>query len=346
MRVFLTGALGFIGRYVVARLLRDGHELVCLVRKTSDPAWLRERGAMVVIGDVLDKASVVAGMKGCDWAVHLANLYSFWQPDKRLYAAVNIDGTRNVMESALETGIAKIVHISTAAVYGKPAQCPFTEETPVGPVRFSEYARTKYAGDLVAWELHEKRGLPLVVIYPGVVLGAGDPKFTGLYIHDFLRGRIPATGFDDAVFTYVHVRDVAEGIARALAKPNNIGETYLLGKEQLSNRQYSALISELSGAPMPRLHLPGPAIMAIAWVLTRIADAVKRPPVWAMSPDRGWVISLDSMRTTREGFRFDGSKAERELGLSYTPIRLALEGAIAACRQGLEAPAGPPRRSD
>jgi len=343
MRVFLTGALGFIGRHVVVRLMQDGHELVCLVRKTSNPAWLREVGATVVVGDVLDKDSVLAGMRGCDWAVHLANLYSFWQPDRSLYAAVNIDGTRNVMESALEAGIAKIVHISTAAVYGRPADCPFTEDSPVGPARFSEYARTKYAGDLVAWELHRKRGLPLVVIYPGVVLGPGDPKFTGLYIRDFLRGRIPATGFDDAAFTYVHVRDVAEGIARALEKPDNIGEKYLLGKEQLSNRQYSALISELSGAPMPRMRLPGFAIMAIAGVLTWIADRVKRPPVWGMSRDRGWVISVDAMRTTREGFRFDGSKAERELGLTYTPIRLALQEAIAACRQGLEAPAAPPR---
>lgn len=344
MRIFLTGALGFIGKHVVARLLRDGHDLVCLVRPPSDPTWLRECGAALAVGDVLDKGSVLAAMRGCDWAVHLANLYSFWQPDRALYAAVNIDGTRNVMESALETGIAKIVHISTAAVYGRPAECPFTEETPVGPVRFSEYARTKYEGDLVAWELHEKRGLPLVVIYPGVVLGPGDPKYTGLYIRDFLRGRIPATGFDDAEFTYVHVRDVAEGIARALEKPDNIGEKYLLGKEHLSNRQYSALISELSGVPMPRLHLPGPVIMAIAGVLTWVADRVKRPPVWAMSRDRAWVISVDAMRTTREGFRFDGSKAERELGLTYTPVRLALQEAIAACRQGLEAPAAPPRR--
>lgn len=345
MKVFLTGALGFIGRHVVARLMQDHHELVCLVRRTSDTAWLHECGATVVVGDVLDKDSVIAAMRGCDWAVHLANLYSFWQPDRALYAAVNIQGTRNVMESALETGIAKIVHVSTAAVYGRPAARPFTEETPVGPVRFSEYARTKYEGDLVAWELHHKRGLPLVVIYPGVVLGPGDPKFTGLYIRDFLHKRIPATGFDDAMFTYVHVRDVAEGIARALAKPGNIGEKYLLGKEYLSNRQYSALISELSGVPMPRLHLPGPVIMAIAGVLTWVADRVKRPPVWAMSRDCGWVISLDSMRTTREGFWFDGSKAERELGLVYTPVRLALKEAIAACRQGVEAPAAPPRRS-
>ena len=328
MRIFFTGALGFIGSYTVRRLAGDGHELVCLVRKTSNPGWLQEMGATVVTGDVLDKESVRAAMAGCDWVVHLANLYSFWQPDPRLYAAVNIGGTRNVMECALETGVSKVIHISTAAVFGKPADRPFTEESPVGPVLFSEYARTKYAGDLIAWALHEKRGLPLVMLYPGVVLGPGDPKFTGLYIQDFIRGRIPATGFDDSAFTYVPVRDVADAIARALAKPDNLGEKYLLGGETLTNQQYSELISGISGAPVPRWHFPGPLIMLAAAVLTGVANLLKRPPVWMMDASRRWVISLDSMRTTREGFRFDGSKAERELEISYTPIRTAIEEAI------------------
>jgi dihydroflavonol-4-reductase len=328
MRIFITGALGFIGSHTVKRLAQDGHQLVCLVRKTSNADSLRDIGATAVTGDVMDKESVRVAMRGCDSAVHLANLYSFWQPDPRLYAAVNIGGTRNVMECALEEGVSKVIHISTAAVYGKPADRPFTEETPVGPARFSEYARTKYAGDLIAWELHEKRELPLVMLYPGVVLGPGDPKFTGLYIQDFIGGKVPATGFNDSAFTYVHVRDVAEAIARALEKPDNTGEKYLLGKERLTNRQYSALISEISGVPMPRWNLPGALIMLTAAVLTCAAILLKSPPVWMMRADRRWVISLDSMRTTREGFQFDGSKAERELGIVYTPIRAAIEEAI------------------
>lgn len=328
MRIFITGALGFIGTHTVKRLAQDGHQLVCLVRKTSNADSLRDIGATAVTGDVMDKDSVCAAMHGCNSAVHLANLYSFWQPDPRLYAAVNIGGTRNVMECALETGLSKVVHISTAAVYGKPADHPFTEDSVVGPARFSEYARTKYAGDLIAWELHEKRGLPLVVLYPGVVLGPGDPKFTGLYIQDFIRGRVPATGFNDSAFTYVHVRDVAEAIVRALEKPDSTGEKYLLGKEHLTNRRYSALISDISGASMPRWNFSGPLIMLAAALLTGAAHLFKRPPVWMMRADRRWVISLDSMRTTRAGFRFDGSKAERDLGIAYTPIHTAIDEAV------------------
>jgi nucleoside-diphosphate-sugar epimerase len=108
------------------------------------------------------------------------------------------------------------VHVSTAYVYGNPATLPFTEETPVGLARPSQYTRTKYTGDLIAWRLHEKRGLPLVMTYPGVVLGAGDPKLTGRYIKRFLSGNVPRIAFTEAVHTYVHVGDVAEAIALAL----------------------------------------------------------------------------------------------------------------------------------
>ena len=143
MKIFITGGTGFIGRHVVRRLTRNGHEQFCLVRKTSSVRYLDKPGINLVMGDVTDNASLVAGMRGCDWVIHLASVYSYWEPNKRIYKDININGTRKVMECALETGISKVVHVSSIVVYGKPADHPFTEESPVGPVRFSEYARSK-----------------------------------------------------------------------------------------------------------------------------------------------------------------------------------------------------------
>jgi dihydroflavonol-4-reductase len=157
------------------------------------------------MGDVTDKDSLLKGMQGCDWVINLANLYSFWEPDRKIYTKVNIEGTRNIMESALEKGISKVVHISTAGIFGKPADCPFTEDSTVGPVQFSEYFRTKYEGDLIVWELYEKKKLPVVMVYPGAVLGPGDPKATGKYIKDLMGRKLPATVFNDAIMTFVHV---------------------------------------------------------------------------------------------------------------------------------------------
>lgn len=126
-----------------------------------------------------DKSSVLKGLRGCDGLIHLASSFVFWHPDNRVFRDVNVTGARNVLEGALETGISKVVYVSTAAVYGN-AEKPTTEETPVGTERASKYVRTKYEGDLIAWDLCHKNKLPLVVIYPSAVIGANDPKAAGL----------------------------------------------------------------------------------------------------------------------------------------------------------------------
>ncbi|MGW8178318.1 MAG: NAD-dependent epimerase/dehydratase family protein [bacterium] len=322
MKTFITGGTGFIGTYVVRRLAQTEHEMVCLVRDTSDVTTLKEVGATLVKGDVTDKDSLLEGMRGCDWVVNLANIYTLWEPDKQLYKKVNVDGTRNVMECALVTGVSKVVHVSTMTTYGKPAEVPFTEESTVGSVRFSEYAETKYQGDLIVWEMYETKGLPVLVIYPPCVLGPGDDKPTGQYIQSLIQHRRPATAFDDSILTWVHVTDVAEVIVRALEKEGNIGEKYLVGKEQLSIQAFNELISEISGVPLPRMRLPDSVAIANARILTHVANLVQKPPMLGMS--------IDQCRAMKEGMQGDGSKAERELGITYTPIRVALEEAIAS----------------
>ena len=324
MRVFVTGATGFIGSHLVPRLLRDGHELLCLVRRPGTGRPLEEQGAATIQGDVTDRGSVERAMSGCDCVIHLANVYSFWEADRRTYAKVNVEGTRNVMECALAAAVPRVVHVSSAVIYGRPADLPFTEESPVGPVRFSEYARTKFEGDRIAWELHEQQGLPLVTIMPGSVLGPGDTRATGDYIRRLVRRSMPARIMEDSVLTFVHVRDVAEAIAHAAVRDDLSGVRFLVGARRLSLRELNRMVSEISGVPLPALRLPGSLAMAGAAFLTGLADRVGQPPPWGMSTDQ--------IRTMKEGFQFDGGEVERELGIAYTPIRVALEEEIASCR--------------
>ena len=322
MRTFITGGTGFIGTYVIRRLAQAGHEMVCLARETSDTSALEEVGATIVKGDVTKKGSMLEAMKGCDWLIHLANIYTFWEPDKQVYTEVNVEGTRNVMECALETGVSKVLHVSSMVTYGTPADVPFTEDSKVGPVRYSEYAETKYQGDLVVWDLYRSKALPVLMVYPGGVLGAGDNKASGQYIQELARGQRPARAFDDSIITWVHVADVAEIIVRALEKEDNIGDKYLAGKEQLSFAQLNKMVNEVSGVPLPSMHLPSSVAMAMATLFTGLAGLTKQPPMMNMTADQ--------CRTMKEGFLGEGSKAERELGISYTPIRVAVEEEIAS----------------
>jgi dihydroflavonol-4-reductase len=274
------------------------------------------------MGDVLDKNSILEGMAGCDWVINLANLYSYWEPEIQLFRDINIKGTKNVMESALETGISKVLHVSSIVVFGKPAVIPFNEQTPFGPIRFSEYARTKYEGELIARDLHRNKGLPLVIIYPGAVLGTGDTKFSGDIIRRMVNREMPTRAFDHSVITYVHVRDVCEAILRALEKEDNIGESYIICKDELSSLEVCKMVSEISGTPMPKICPPDFVVMLNAMFLTLLADVTKKPPIWGMS--------VDGMRVLKEGFRADGRKAEKELGITYTPVRAAMEEMIAS----------------
>lgn len=325
MNIFLTGGTGFIGTHTVKLLAQIGHKLHFLVRKTSNTSKLKEINATLINGDLTNKESLLEGMKDCDCVINIAALYSFWEPNKKIYSDINILGTRNVMECALQTGISKVIHVSTAGIYGKPSESPFTEESLVGPVQFSEYFRTKYEGDLIAWELYEKKGLPLVMIYPAAVLGPGDPKASGRYIQDLINKRLPATIFQNRIFTFVYVKDVAQAIVNALKKENNIGEKYLVGNYRYTWGELNNMISEISGVPLPKMHLPDSITMLNAALLTGLANVTKKPPLWGMA--------IDQMKTMKAGFNVDGSKAERELEISYTPIRFVLEEVIASIQK-------------
>jgi dihydroflavonol-4-reductase len=321
VKTFVTGGTGFLGTQVVKRLARKQHELICLARETSDTSVLEDSGATVVTGDITDKDCLAVNMQGCQWVVHLASSFVFWVPDRDVYKAVNIDGTRNVMEAALEAGVSKVVHVSTAAAYGS-APWPITEESPVGAVHFSEYARTKYEGDLVAWELYRSSGLPLVAVYPGAVIGANDPKAAGRYIKNMAQRRMPAQVLTDVVFPWVYVGDVAEAILAALEKEGNIGERYLLTGENLTFGEVNRMIGEIAAVPLPRLRLADFVTFAGAYVLTGLSKLTKKPPILDMS--------VDQIRLMKHGALVDGSKAERELGVVYTPIRDVLREAISS----------------
>lgn len=326
MNIFLTGATGFIGKYTARRLLEAGHCVRALARDPRRLAALLPLGIQPVPGSLSDQEALREGMyfagpqPACDLVVHLAGKYSMWDPRPETFWQVNAEGTRNVLQAALDCGARRVITVSTVAVWGKPGQAPFTEDTPRGARLLSEYARSKAAGEKIAWEFCQKNGLALTVLYPGIVLGAGDDRASGQYIRLLVFRRTPSTIFHNSPATYVAARDVAEAVRLAAENPASIGRRYLIGKETLRGREFAALVSQLSGVRQPPLRLPDWFIRAASYPFTALAALTGQPPLWTLSIDAG--------RTLQAGFHFDGSRAERELGLRYTPIRVALCEAI------------------
>jgi dihydroflavonol-4-reductase len=324
-KVCLTGATGFVGRHVAQLLAQRGHQVRCLVRDQSNTQFLEDLEAHfeLITGDVLEPQTLEAFCEGADWLINCAGYRDFSHPSRQFYFDLHCRGAENVMRSALAAKVKKVVHVSTSLAYGTPSEMPFDEDSPAG-AHHSDYARSKYLGDCPVWRLREEKGLPLAIVYLAAVIGAGDPRPT-MEVRRSVKGRIPALVGADTTFIYGHVRDAALAIVRAAENPNSVGQRYLVGGERATTREYFGIISDLTGVPLPRFNVPDAVILPVARLLTAIARWTgRRPPV----PE-------DIIRTTLAGsLLFDGSKAERELGICYTPLRTALAEAVAEIRGG------------
>ncbi|TLN06067.1 NAD-dependent epimerase/dehydratase family protein [bacterium] len=335
LNVFITGGTGFIGSHLarrlaaeghtLRRLAAEGHTLRCLARETSRTDELRALGAEIVTAELHDRDALARAMQGCDCFFHLANLYAMWHPRPQEFEQTNVEGTRCVMEAALQAGVGKVVYLSTVAVMGKPASRPFNEEALPGPRQFSAYGRSKAAGDRLVQQLYRERGLPVVTLYPGIVLGPGDDKPSGIYIQDLIRGRVPTPIFRRSVETYASVQDVAEAMLRAAECPDSIGKRYLIGGERLDGMEYVRQICAAAGVRVPWMRLPDFIVISAAYLFTLRSNLTGNPPPWGLSVDAAWTLF--------HGFDFDGSRAARELDFSYTPVRQALAEAVTWYRQ-------------
>ncbi|UQN08732.1 NAD-dependent epimerase/dehydratase family protein [Deinococcus sp. QL22] len=314
MRVFVTGASGFIGRRLVPKLLQRGHTVTALVRRPERAFHLQALGVKLVPGDVTRPEGLQDALRGTEWLLHLANHYSLHEHDERVYERVNVEGNRHVMQAALGAGVRKVVHVSSGVSYGASPDQPLQEGSRVGP-HPTAYWRTKHAGDQVVWQLAQQ-GLPVVVVYPGAVVGAGDPNATGQWIRRLVRRQQPVRAFESRGFTWVAVDDVAEAIVRAAETKGNEGERYLIGREYLTNGEFVALVSTLSGVPRPVLVLPDVLAQVSGVVLGTFAGLTRTSPLWD--------VSRSSMNHLAAGFRFGSDKAERDLGLVYTAVRQAV----------------------
>ena len=318
MRAFVTGGTGFIGANVVRALLAQGFKVRALVRPNSDRRNLEGLDIELVQGDVRDFPSVKRAMQDCGLVFHVAALYSFWVRPKRLIYEVNVDGTRNVLQAALELGIERVVYTSSVAALGlREDGQPADEDTPVNPKHIiGDYKKSKYLAQEVALA-YAKKGLPVVIVNPTFPVGPYDikPTPTGQVIRDFLERRMPA--YLETGMNVVAASDVAEGHLLA-AEKGRIGEKYILGGENLTMRELLETLSEITGLPAPRVRLPYWPILALSYLNAgwcRLAGGTPR-----MTPD--------TVRMSRHYMFFSPRKAVEELGLPQTPAEEALRRAV------------------
>lgn len=306
MKYFITGATGFVGGVLARKLREGGHEVHASVRNPEKAKELESLGVKLFKGDVTDKESMRPGMAGTDGVYHVAGWYKIGTKDKSDGEKVNIQGTRNVLELMRELKIPKGVYTSTCAINSDTHGKLVDETYHFSGKHLSEYDRTKAVAHEIAKDFIAK-GLPLVIVMPGLIYGPGDTSTVRTNIISLLKGQLPMLP-NQTKLTWAHVDDIVQGHILAMEK-GKIGETYIIAGEPVKVADAFLLASQISGRRPP---------MVVPHQMMKVMSFLVRP--------------LDNWLPesyTSEGLRIvagitylgDNSKAKRELGYNPRPLR-------------------------
>lgn len=319
MKVFLTGATGFVGSHVARSYAAAGAELRLLTRSSSNMAALEGLDAEVVVGDLRQAAGLRSAIAGCEVVVHVAADYRLWVRDPKAMYGANVEGTRELLRLAREAGVRRVVYTSSVATMGfKSDGTIVNEETPVGVEdMIGHYKRSKFLGEQEAIQA-ARAGQEVLILNPTTPIGPGDrkPTPTGQIVVDFLNRKFPA--YVETGLNLVDVGEVARMHLAALER-GRPGERYILGGENLSLKQILDRMSSITALPSPTMKVPHAVAMAFAFFDENITGRLRGKEPRA---------TVEAVRMGRKMMFASSAKAERELGFEVLPVYGALRTAI------------------
>lgn len=322
MKIFMTGATGFIGGSTARHLIGQGHDLTCLVRDRSRASDLEELGCTLVDGDLSDQGRLVSQMKGTEAVLHNAALYEVGIPASRreaLYEA-NVTGTANVLNACLQASVPRVLYVSTCAVFGNTHRELATESFERPDLNFtSYYEQTKYEAHQIALDLIENQNLPCVIAQPAGVYGPGDHSAIASTIDQFLGGKLPMVPFPDFGTGLAHVDDIAAGLALILDK-GKIGECYILTASNVTMRQILETTAAVSGKKAPTRAMPTAILKMLRPIGPLVGKLMNQPP------------NLAELISSADGVTFwaDATKAREELGFRPRDLETGLKDTLEA----------------
>jgi dihydroflavonol-4-reductase len=323
MKLFITGATGFVGSHVARLAAEAGAALRLLSRRASNTANL-PAGAEVVQGDLREPGAFAAALRGCDALIHVAADYRLWVPDPAEMYKANVEGTRELLRLAREAGVRRVVYTSSVATMGfRTDGSVVDEETPVSEAdMIGHYKRSKWMAEQVVIEA-ACGGQEVVILNPTTPIGAMDvkPTPTGRIVVDFLNRKFPA--YVDTGLNLVDVREIARMHLLALER-GRFGERYILGGENLTLKGILDRLAVMTGLPSPTMKVPHAVAMAFAFFDETVTGKLRGKEPRA---------TVEAVRMGKKMMFASSAKAERELGWRVLPVDDALRE---ACRWFVE----------
>ncbi|MCY0898838.1 MAG: NAD-dependent epimerase/dehydratase family protein [Firmicutes bacterium] len=320
MRALVTGASGFIGSYVVERLLARGVSVRAMARDARAAQYLKNWPVEIVYGDLATGLGLEDACHGVQVVFHVAALYSLERRHQRAMYETNVGGTQRLLAAIRRSPtVERVVYTSSTAAVGlRPDGEPADESWEVDPRTLPDgYKRSKVLAEHVVREA-AREGLDVVIVNPSTPIGARDvkPTPTGATIRDAALGRMPA--YVDTGLNWVAVQDVAEGHLLAWEKGQR-GERYILGHENLTLRQLLERIERLTGVKAPRLRIPLGVAMTVAY-----ADELVWSRLWRRPPR----APIAGVELAKRRMFYSPARAVRELGMPQTSLDQALIEAV------------------
>jgi dihydroflavonol-4-reductase len=313
---FVTGGTGFLGNAIVEELVAAGRPVRALARSDKAAEALAGLGAEPVRGDVLDRASLDAGVAGCEAVYHAAGANAFCLPDPSPLYEVNVDGSRAVVLAAAAAGVRRLVYTSSAATLGEERGSVGNEDAVHRGWFLSDYERSKFEAERAVLDAARETGLEVVCVNPSSAQGPGRTGGTARLLLGYLNGTLRS-----AVDTRLSVVDIADCTrGHLLAEERGApGERYVLCGASLTVREGLELLGRVTGLGEQPRFLPPRLALLLAGGVEVVGRARRRKPS----------VCREMVRTLLHGHTYDGSKATRELGLVYTPLEETLRRTVA-----------------
>ena len=319
MRVFVTGATGFVGHHVARALADQGAELRLLVRKSSNLSNLEGIPGDTVVGDLAKPESYAPALEGCDAALHVAADYRLWIRDPDSMYRANVDGTRDLLKLARAAHVRRVVYTSSVATMAfRKDGIVVNEDTPVSiNDMVGHYKRSKFLAEQQAIAAAGD-GQQVIILNPTTPIGPNDskPTPTGRIFVDFLNRKFPA--YVDTGLNLVDVEEVARThvAALTLGKP---GRRYILGGENLTLKQILDKMSAITGIPSPTTRIPFAIAATYAFFEETITGKIRGKEPRA---------TLEEVRMGRKKMFASSARAQQELGFRIVPVYPAMRAAI------------------
>lgn len=319
--ILVTGANGLVGSFLCKELVGKGYKVKALVRKNSDTSLLKEiaDNLEIHIGELNDVGSLLDAIEGVECIVHTAAIISFWKKRKDDMYQTNVEGTKNILDAALEKGVKKFIHISSVAAIGRKVSDSFITETNTWEESAlnTNYAVTKHQAELEVFRAVEE-GLDAVILNPSIILGPGLKGTSSVRLFEYVEQKNKF--YTEGYLNFVDVRDVVDSILFFIENETPSGERFIVNAGTIRYKDFFDAIAQALNTEAPQI-AARPWMRKLAWRVYALKSFLT-----GNEP----LITKETASVSAHKFEYQSDKIKKTSNIRFKPLKESITWTCAA----------------